>query len=362
MRYLDEFRDSERVKRLLKVVESIRINKRIRVMEVCGTHTMSIRRFGIHKLVEEKVELISGPGCPVCVTPVSYVDRAIDLARMGDVIITTFGDMVRVPGTEISLASSGGDVRVVYSPVESLRVAVENPDKKVVFLAVGFETTVPGIALTVREAEKNGIENFFILEGNKIMPPPIRALLEDPEMEIDAFLLPGHVCTVSGFVQYEFIKSEFGKVAVVSGFEPVDILLAIVEILKMVSEGVKDVRNMYPRAVKPEGNRKAMELVDSVFEKADDTWRGLGVIPMSGLRLKNRRFSAEEHFELPERESREHPLCLCGEILKGKAKPTECKLFGRGCTPDHPVGPCMVSSEGTCAAYYKFRSLTYPES
>ena len=355
MKYLDEFRDSERVKRLLKIINSIKLPERVRIMEVCGTHTMSIRRFGIHRLVEDRVELISGPGCPVCVTTVDYIDRAVMLSELDDVIITTFGDLVKVPGTRGSLSTSGGDVRVVYSPIESLKIAMDNQDRNVVFLAVGFETTVPGIALTVKEAMQQGVKNFYILEGNKIMPPPIRSLLDDPEMEIDAFLLPGHVCTVSGYLQYEFIVREYGKVAVVSGFEPVDILLAILEILKMVRDGKRGIINMYPRAVKPHGNRKAMDLVYEIFQRADDTWRGLGLIPLSGLKLRNRSFSAEERFELPKMDSKEHPLCLCGEILKGKARPDQCRLFGTACTPDHPIGPCMVSSEGTCAAYYKFQ-------
>ena len=359
MKYLDEFRDQKRVKKLVKEIEEIDLPESVNIMEVCGTHTMSIRRFGIHKLVESKVSLISGPGCPVCVTPVSYMDRAIWLAKREDVIITTFGDMVKVPGTKGSLQMSGRDVRVVYSPIESIDIALKNQDKKVVFLAVGFETTVPTIAATILEARRRNLRNFFILEGNKIMPPPLRALLDDRDMHIDGFLLPGHVCTVSGYVQYQFIADEYGKVAVVSGFEPVDILLAILEILKLIKKGQPLVKNMYPRAVRPEGNKKAMELVFDVFETADAEWRGLGTIPGSGLVLREpyKDFSTVGYFEIPNFDSREHPLCICGEVLKGKAVPEDCELFGRGCTPDHPVGPCMVSSEGTCAAHYRYRNL-----
>lgn len=358
IRYLDEFRDQERVKRLVDEIIEIQFPEKVNIMEVCGTHTMSIRRFGIHKLVESKVNLISGPGCPVCVTPVSYMDMAIWLSQRDDVIITTFGDMVKVPGTRGSLQDLGRDVRVVYSPIESIGIAEQNPYKKVVFLAVGFETTVPTIAATVAEAKKRGLDNFFILEGNKIMPPPLRILLDDRDMHIDGFLLPGHVCTVSGYVQYGFIASEYGKTAVVSGFEPVDILLAISEILRLIKKREPSVKNMYPRAVRPEGNRKAMELVYDVFETTDAEWRGLGTISGSGLVLREpyREFSAERHFEIPDFDSHEHPLCICGEVLKGKAVPEECELFARGCTPDHPLGPCMVSSEGTCAAHYRYRN------
>ncbi len=358
MKYLSEFRDSKAVRRLVEEIHAIPLDRKVKIMEVCGTHTMSIRKFGIHRLVEEKVELISGPGCPVCVTPVSYIDQAIMLAERDDVIITTFGDMLRVPGTEGSLEDRGRDVRVVYSPIESLKIAEENPPKKVVFLAVGFETTVPTIAATISEAHRRGIDNFYILEGNKIMPPAMKALLDDRNMQIDGFLLPGHVCTVSGYLQYRFIAEEYGRTAVVSGFEPVDILLAIREILLMVNEGKREIRNLYPRAVRPEGNRKAMELVNRIFKEADPEWRGLGNIPESGLVLREEfeRFKVTQVIELPEIESREHPLCLCGEVLKGKVKPEDCKLFGKGCTPDHPIGPCMVSSEGTCAAHYRYRS------
>lgn len=359
LKYIDEFRDSSLVSRLVQEISNLGTEKQIKIMEVCGTHTMSIRRFGIHKLLPDNVKLISGPGCPVCVTPASYIDTAIKLAQEGNFVIVTFGDMVRVPGSLGCLESagaSGRSVRLVYSCYEALKIAIENPSLKVVFLSIGFETTAPTIAATVVDAMVRGVKNFFILPNNKLIPPAIDALLSSGEVEIGGLLLPGHVTTVWGYRDYEFVPEKYSIPCAVAGFEPVDILAGIKSILMQINSGRAAVENTYLRSVKIDGNEKAKRIIQQVFKRSDSEWRGLGVIPGSGLELRDDfvAFDAFDVFGIEPVKSEENPLCRCGEILKGLIRPDQCPLFKKKCTPLMPYGPCMVSSEGTCAAYYKY--------
>ncbi len=356
---MNPYRDPEKFRELALQLSQFDAGRRIRLMEVCGTHTMNIRRFGIHNLLPPGVELLSGPGCPVCVSDNSYIDQAIELTKFDDVIVVTFGDMVRVPGSYESLESArsaGGDVRVVYSPLDALEIARENPDKKVVFLAVGFETTVPTISATILRAEDLGIGNFYVLPGHKLIIPALEALLSG-DNEIDGFILPGHVSAVIGVEVYREVLERHKVPGVVTGFEPVDILMGILMLLNAIKDGRFLLGNEYSRVVLNEGNRKALELIWRVFEPEDTPWRGLGVIPMSGLKLRDefshRDIRSVVHIEPPP--PREHPGCRCGDVLQGKIKPDECPLFDTVCTPDNPVGPCMVSSEGSCHAYFKYR-------
>ncbi len=353
------FRDPELFKGLAERLRDFRIDRRIRIMEVCGTHTMNIRRFGIHTLLPENIELLSGPGCPVCVTDNSYIDYAIELARLEDVTVATFGDMMRVPGSYESLElihSRGGDVRVVYSPLDSLKIAQEDPHRKVVFLAVGFETTVPTIAATVLAAENLGIPNFYILSGHKLIIPALEALLSE-DNNLDGFILPGHVSAIIGTNAYRDVLSRHRVPGVVTGFEPIDILSGILRLISAIRDGSFILENEYRRVVSDVGNRKALQLMDEVFEPEDTPWRGLGVIPMSGLKLRekyaHRDIRTVVQVEPPP--PMEHPACRCGDVLQGKLKPDECPLFGTLCAPDNPIGPCMVSSEGSCHAYFKYR-------
>ncbi len=361
MDYITLYRDSDLAKKVLHDIIHISsfLDKEIRLMEVCGTHTMAIRKFGINKALPENIKLISGPGCPVCVTPTVYIDRAVEISKDKDTIIATFGDMVRVPGSNLSLEkakANGSKIEVVYSPIESLELAIKHKDKRVVFLAIGFETTVPSIGITLLEAKRNGLKNFFILEGNKLIPPAIDEILKDPETNIDGFILPGHVCTIIGYKVFEFIPKRYGIPCAVSGFESLDILLAIRSILEMIVDKKPSVKNLYPRAVNELGNLKARRVIEEVFKKADSLWRGIGIIKDSGLFLKKdfKSFSISKSVDVKSVKSYDNPVCICGDILKGKALPYDCPLFGKGCTPENPKGPCMISSEGTCAAYYKY--------
>ena len=329
------------------------------LMEVCGTHTAAICRAGIHCLLPKNIRTISGPGCPVCVTPSGYIDAAIQIGRGPDVIITTFGDMIRVPGSVGSLESvraEGADVRVVLSATESLNLARENHTKKVVFLAVGFETTVPSIAVLIEEAAKAEYDNVFILSAHKLIPPAMSALLESGDCKIDGFICPGHVSTIIGAEAYDPIAEKYKIPCVISGFEPVDILISIDILLKRLLEGKSRVDNEYARAVGRRGNRIAQRKIAEVFDVTDTVWRGIGTIPKSGLRLKDTyaRFDAEKVFGLDTSGDSSPPGCLCGSVIKGVNVPTDCAFFGKRCTPTRPVGPCMVSSEGSCAAYYKY--------
>jgi len=328
-------------------------------MEVCGTHTMSVHRYGLRSLLSSDLKLLSGPGCPVCVTSKGYLDRAIALARMDRMVLATFGDMMRVPGSSSSLereAAEGAEVRIVYSPLDAVKMASEHPDRYVLFLGIGFETTVPGIAASVLEAARRELANYFVLAAPKVMPPPMRVLASDPELRVDGFLCPGHVSTIIGSEPYRFLGEEYGVPCVIAGFEPLDILQGVSMLVDQIVQGRSDVEIQYRRAVRPEGNPRARAMIEEVFEPADAEWRGLGTIAGSGLRIRDRyrAFDAEQVFEVEVEPTKEHPACLCGQVLKGIKAPTDCRLFGTACTPSNPQGACMVSSEGTCAAYYRY--------
>jgi hydrogenase expression/formation protein HypD len=334
-----------------------RLSRRVTLMEVCGTHTHAIAAAGLRRLLPERVRLIAGPGCPVCVTPVEYVDRAEALARRPGTIVTTFGDLLRVPSSRGSLErvrAEGADVRIVYSPRDALQIAADNPAHTVVFLAVGFETTTPTVAAALAEAEARAVPNFMILSGHKVMPPPMRALARDAEVEVDAYLLPGHVSVIVGSRAFDFVAEEFGMPAAVVGFAPTDVMRAVEVLVGLLAAGRPEIVNLYSRVVTPEGNLTARALVNRFFTAADVVWRGLGNIPGSGLALRGEfahRDAARIEVELPE--PIEPAGCRCGEVLKGTIDPPECPLFGGICTPDAPVGACMVSSEGACAAWYR---------
>lgn len=329
------------------------------IMEVCGTHTVAIAKNALRELLPETVRLISGPGCPVCVTDSGDIDRYLYLAAQANIITATFGDMIRVPGTEKNLQvlrAEGADIRVVYSTQDALELARKNPDKEVVFLGIGFETTAPTVAVSLVTAKLEGIGNYSVLSMHKVVPPVLRLLAEDDELVVDAFLDPGHVCSIIGIETIEFMAKEYGKPGVVTGFEALDILEAIVMLLRQRAEGRSEIEIQYKRVVKVEGNPHAKRVVERVFEPVDASWRGIGLIPQSGLGIREEYSSwdAATKFSLPVFHSKETPGCRCGDVLKGLIYPTQCPLFGRGCTPMKPVGPCMVSSEGTCAAYHRY--------
>lgn len=361
MKYIDEYRDPALARRLLSAIEKLagRIGRSVTVMEICGSHTYAIGRFGIRKLLPESIRLISGPGCPVCVTSIQDTDRAIHLAGIGNVIFATFGDMLRVPGTEGKslqrARAAGADVRIVSSARECIPLAEKNAAKVVVMMGIGFETTTPTVASAVKAAWKNGLSNFCVFSVHKVVPPAIQVLLDDPALNIDGFLCPGHVSTIIGADAYTSIPRA-GRAAVITGFEPVDILEGIFMILGQIADGKKEVAIQYARGVSPEGNARARAVMEEVFSREAAVWRGLGEIPESGLCFRDafEEFDALERFSIPPMESREVKGCECGRILRGILSPHECPLFQRVCTPLNPIGPCMVSSEGTCAAYYKY--------
>jgi len=364
MKFVDEFQDPKLVKGLLQEIGGL-AKRRVTFMEVCGTHTMALFRYGIRSMLPDHVNIISGPGCPVCVTPTNILDAAMDAARKENVILATFGDMMRVPGSSSSLEMEKAlrsDVRVVYSATDSLGIAANNPDRKVVFLGVGFETTAPSIACTVLGAARKGIENFKLIAANKLIPPAMKALLEAGEVQLDGFICPGHVSTIIGSEPYEFIPKEYGIPCVISGFEPVDILQSVLILLRQIEEGKSGVEIQYSRSVKPDGNPVAKRVMSEVFETVDSDWRGLGEIKASGLALNEsfRERDALEYLGIELKEPVDPPGCLCGEILRGLRSPPECGLYGLRCTPERPVGPCMVSSEGTCAAYYRYSGGARP--
>ena len=331
----------------------------IRLMEVCGTHTVAIFKAGIRQLLPENVELVSGPGCPVCVTPNEYLDTAIAYSKNTEVIITTFGDMLKVPGSSSTLAAqkaAGADIRILYSPLESLDIAKENPDKKVIFLAVGFETTAPLAAATVLMAEEAGITNFFVLSSHKLVPPALRVLLASENSRVDGLILPGHVSTMIGMKPYEFLIDEFNTPAVIAGFEPLDILQGIYMLVKQIHDGAPQLENQYKRIVSPTGNEAACQTLYKVYQSADTVWRGIGNLEGSGLAIREeyRSFDAKTNIPVTVEIMKEHAGCQCGQILCGTMLPTACPLFGKTCRPEHPIGSCMVSVEGTCAAWYKY--------
>jgi hydrogenase expression/formation protein HypD len=358
MKFIDEFRNKEIAEGLIQRIQKIS-TRPTQLMEVCGTHTVSIFRYGIRGILPEQIQLISGPGCPVCVTPNGDIDLAIALSRQKDVIITTFGDMMRVPGSTSSLQkekADGRDIRIIYSSLEALKIAKEHLEKKVVFLAIGFETTSPTIAVAILRAKEEGLHNLFFLNSQKRVPPALIALLQSKHVRIDGFILPGHVSTIIGTNPYQFIAKEFGRPAVVTGFEPLDILQGIWMLVKQIEENRATVEIQYRRVVHEEGNPIALSKIYEVFEKDESRWRGLGLIPDSGYRFKESYKEMDvRNFEVEVEPPKEHPECLCGEVLQGIKSPLECRLFKKICHPENPIGPCMVSIEGTCFTYFKFQ-------
>ena len=358
MKYLDEYRDIELAKPLVEELKNS-VTKPLRIMEVCGSHTMAIFRNGIRTILPEGMELISGPGCPVCVTSASHMDAFISMADRPGVRVAIFGDLFRVPGSHGSLANAGArgaKIDIVYSPMDGLEIARNNPDELVVFLGVGFETTTPGIAATILAAKNQNIKNFALFSTQKTMPAPMHGLLSDPELKIDGLLCPGHVSSIIGAGAWEPLVTEFGLACVVGGFETADLLKSLTLLAHQVGKNKPKVENVYPRAVSWEGNIRAKKMVEEIFEPADMEWRGLGVLPDSGLRIREKYadFDAEVRLDIDLVETPEPKGCKCGEILKGMNNPKECALFDKICTPENPIGPCMVSSEGTCAAYHKY--------
>ena len=362
MKYLDEFRKREQVQGILRRIGEVS-KRQVNLMEICGTHTHAISRYGIRQGMPPNIRLISGPGCPVCVTSAGDINRIIAFSRSRpDVIIATFGDMMRVPGTASSLQqerANGGDIRVVYSPLDALDFARTNPDKEVVIYAVGFETTAPAVAATVLQAEEEGIKNLSVLSLHKLTPPAMKALLDSGGTAIDGFICPGHVTAIIGAKAYGFLAKDYHAPCVVAGFEPLDALLGIYMLIRQLEDGVCKIEIQYDRVVSWGGNLRAQQAVDRVFTPCDSVWRGVGSIPASGLAVKNdyAAFDAERRFDIPKGDEAEPAGCRCGEVLKGIITPPECPLFGKACKTEKPVGPCMVSSEGTCAAYYRYRTI-----
>lgn len=365
MKYLDEYRQPNIAKKILDKIKAIS-RREIKLMEVCGTHTVAIFRSGIRNILPDNISLISGPGCPVCVTSKEDIDKAVVISRQKGVILATYGDMFRVPGSRSSLEiekANGADVRIVYSSLDALEIARRNPEKRLVLMGIGFETTSPTIASAIITAKKENLKNFYVLVFHKLIPPAMKAILDSGEMMINGFICPGHVSTIIGSYPYEFIAKDYNVGCVITGFEPVDILQGILMLVQMIESESPKVEIEYRRFVKPEGNPKALELINEVFNICDSKWRGLGVISNSGLTLKNEyaMFDADPVFDIKtdfnDEYEEESLQCICGEILKGIKIPTDCGLFGNLCTPDTPVGPCMVSSEGTCSAYFKYGTL-----
>ncbi len=359
MKYIDEYRDSKLAKKLLDLIKQT-TTQQWKIMEICGGQTHSIMKYGIEELLPREVTLLHGPGCPVCVTPIEMIDKAIAIASLRDVIFTSFGDMLRVPGSKkdlLTVKAEGGDVRIVYSPLDAIKLAQKNPAKKVVFFAVGFETTAPANAMAIWQAKELNLKNFSILCSHVLVPPAIEALLSSPQNKINGFLAAGHVCTVMGYEEYIPIAQKYKVPIVVTGFEPVDILQGIYLCLKQLEEGKYEVENQYARSVQKNGNIAAKKLIAKVFEKTTQKWRGIGEFPHSGLKL-NKKFEyldAEKIFNIDMTEHKESSLCIAGLVLQGLKKPIECIAFGVQCTPEHPLGAPMVSSEGACAAYYHFK-------
>ncbi|MDD3582371.1 MAG: hydrogenase formation protein HypD [Desulfobacca sp.] len=364
MKFLDEYRDPKAAAALAQAIAGL-INRPWTIMEVCGSQTHALVKYGIDQLLPAELSLAHGPGCPVCVTPIPLIDKALEIARLPGVMLCSFGDMLRVPGSEehlLAAKAGGARVRLVYSPLEVVRLAQAHPQEEVVFFAVGFETTAPATALAILQAQQRGLANFSVLGAQVILPPAIRALLNFPGHNLQGFLLAGHVCTVTGYADYEALAQRYQVPMVVTGFEPIDLLQGIYLCLQQMEKGQAQVENQYVRAVQRQGNPTAQRLIWQVFELEARQWRGLGEIPASGLRLKDqyRRFEAQQRFG-PVQTSPEPPtVCISGQILQGLKKPWQCPAFGGGCTPSHPLGAPMVSSEGACAAYYHYRRLAAP--
>jgi hydrogenase expression/formation protein HypD len=358
VKYISEYRDGKIARGLLETIRATATRPWV-IMEVCGGQTHTIVKQGIDELLGNAVELIHGPGCPVCVTPLEQIDRAFALAARTDVIFTSFGDMLRVPGSETDLLqvrAQGGDVRVVYSPLDALEIARRHPDREVVFFAIGFETTAPANAMAVWRAHELGVRNFSMLVSHVTVPPAMTAILSYPENRVQGFLAAGHVCTVMGWMEYEPLAQQYQVPIIVTGFEPLDILEGILMAVRQLEEGRHTVENQYSRSVRREGNRPARDIIARVFRLVDRPWRGIGAIPASGLGLREEfvAYDAELRFGLASVSAVESPLCHAGEVLRGQLKPNECPAYGRECTPENPLGAPMVSSEGTCAAYYNY--------
>jgi hydrogenase expression/formation protein HypD len=359
VKHVNEYRDPVVTRELAARIRDLS-QKPVRFMELCGTHTMALARHGLHQMLPETVEMISGPGCPVCVTATEEIDRAVKLARTEGVTVATFGDLVRVPGSGNSLAverAAGASVAVVYSPLDAVALAQKEPDRQVVFLGIGFETTAPTVAAAILMADEQCLKNFHVLSMHKLLPPALAALLGGPDLALSGFLCPGHVTTVIGISCYEPVAATHGFPCVVTGFEPADVLGGILMLVKQVEEGRSQVEIQYTRAVSPQGNPQAVALMERVFEPCDAPWRGLGPIPLSGLAIREEfgHLDASRRFDTQVPPATDHPGCRCGDVLRGLMKPPECKLFDTVCTPSAPLGPCMVSAEGTCAAWYKYR-------
>ena len=360
MKYLDEYRDAELVQKGLAEIRRT-VTRPWKLMEICGGQTHSIMRHGLDELLPPEVELIHGPGCPVCVTPLELIDKAIAIASRSDVIFTSFGDMLRVPGSDEDLfrtRADGGDVRVVYSPLDAVKIAQQHPDKQVVFFGIGFETTAPANAMSVWQAKQLGLKNYSMLVSHVRVPPAMRAILSSPYNQVQAFLAAGHVCAVMGYWEYPPIAAEYQIPMVVTGFEPVDLVEGILKAVQQLETNRHEVENAYGRIVTFEGNKPAQDLINKVFVECDRKWRGIGTIPLSGWRLRDEfaDFDAEKRFDVGNINTKESPLCISGLVLQGRKKPHECPAFGKECTPEHPLGATMVSSEGACAAYYRYRS------
>ena len=359
MKYITEYRDAELVKKTISKIENI-VTHPWTLMEICGGQTHSIIRHGLDQLLPNEIELVHGPGCPVCVTPLELIDKALAIASRPNVIFTSYGDMLRVPGSHgdlFSVSAEGGDVRVVYSPLDALKIARENPEKEVVFFAIGFETTAPANVMSVLQAQRLGLENYSILVSHVRVPPAIQAILSSPHNRVEGFLAAGHVCTVMGYWEYLPLAEKYQIPITVTGFEPLDIARGILTTLEMLENGQIAVKNAYKRLVTQEGNQSAQKIIAQVFEECDRKWRGIGTIPHSGWRLRPEfaPFNAEEKFNVQDIQAEESPLCIAGAILQGLKKPHDCPAFGVECTPGRPLGATMVSDEGACAAYYNYR-------
>ena len=359
MRFIDEYRDAATIKAISKQLKAI-TKKPWVIMEICGGQTHTIMKYNIEEFLPPQITIVHGPGCPVCVTPLEMIDKAINIASRTDVIFTSFGDMLRVPGSKddlLTVKANGGDVRIVYSPLDSVNLAEKNPDKKIVFFGVGFETTAPANAMAIKEAARRGLKNFSILCSQVLVPPAIEALLSSENSRVQGFLAAGHVCTVMGYHEYIPLVERFKVPIVVTGFEPADIMQGILMTVSQLEQNKCEVENQYSRVVRKEGNTAAQNLLKDVFETVDRKWRGIGTIPKSGYKIQDKYslYDAEKVFDVGEISAMESPLCIAGEILQGYKKPFECSAFGKECTPEHPIGAPMVSSEGACSSYYRFK-------
>lgn len=360
MKYIDEFRDNDLIIKLSSIIKRVAIHNYV-FMEVCGGHTAAIHRFGIPSMLPPNIRLLSGPGCPVCVTGTHFIDKAITLAGMSDVVIATYGDLLRVPGSKGSLLTArleGADIRIVFSALEALTIAKLNPGRRIIFPGIGFETTAPGTAVTIKEAAEANIENFFLLCGHKLMPPAMEAILKGG-VRLNGFICPGHVAAVTGSEIFDFIPEKYDTGCVITGFEPVDLLQAILMLILQVNNNRPGVEIQYSRAVTVQGNLLAKTYMSDVFESCDTLWRGLGIIPGSGLALRDkyRKYNVDEAISVTTDTKKDNELCICGDILRGLQTPSDCSLFGTVCLPENPVGACMVSGEGSCNTYYKYRSV-----